>query len=103
MQPAIAVRFCPILFEVEKRPPGTASLPIDLPYRMVFAIATRDSVVIYDTQVWVLPNHLIATCIDSAEAVLADLLMLNLSSIAGGEPERSFNPIKAIVIVSFCV
>ena len=58
MQPAIAIRFCPVLFELEALPVGTASLPIDLPYRMVFAIATRDSIIIYDTQVEAFPAHL---------------------------------------------
>jgi len=48
---AIAVRFCPVLFELRKTRQGAiASKMIDLPYRMVFAVATEDAVVIYDTQ-----------------------------------------------------
>ena len=67
-QAIVAVRFCPVLFAVatlDEEAPGhqqpaaavrlesetpTAS-PIRLPYNMVFAIATMDSVVIYETQV----------------------------------------------------
>lgn len=44
-KPAIAVRFCPVLFE---RLSKTAVF--ELPYRMVFAVATQDSVVLYDTE-----------------------------------------------------
>ena len=64
----MAVRFCPVLFAVasphEEAPahqqPAAAvgseretppASPIRLPYNMVFAIATMDSVVIYETQV----------------------------------------------------
>ena len=46
----VAVRFCPIIFELTDIHPKKPALPIDLPYRMVFAIATKDSVVVYDTQ-----------------------------------------------------
>ncbi|CAK9820899.1 Chromatin assembly factor 1 subunit B [Anthophora plagiata] len=43
----IAVRCCPIYFELQKEGP----MPIvTLPYRMVFAVATQHSVIIYDTQ-----------------------------------------------------
>lgn len=45
-KPAIAVRFSPVLYKLL---PGK-SRHIDLPYRMVFAVATQDSVFIYDTQ-----------------------------------------------------
>jgi chromatin assembly factor 1 subunit B len=45
MQAVVAVRFCPVLFEAE---PGEEG-PFELPYRMVFAVATLDSVVLYDT------------------------------------------------------
>ena len=51
LQPVIAVRFCPVLFQPEQPSAGTTALPINLPYRMVFAIATRDSILVYDTQV----------------------------------------------------
>ncbi|XP_049546922.1 chromatin assembly factor 1 subunit B [Anopheles darlingi] len=48
-QYTVAVRFCPVFFEhrahdVEKPP------IIPLPYRMVFAVATKSSVYLYDTQ-----------------------------------------------------
>uniref|UniRef100_H3APF5 Chromatin assembly factor 1 subunit B n=1 Tax=Latimeria chalumnae TaxID=7897 RepID=H3APF5_LATCH len=52
---SLAVRCCPIFFEL--RPPvnkGESSqkstLLIDLPYRLVFAVASEDSVILYDTQ-----------------------------------------------------
>lgn len=43
----VAVRFCPLLFNLResKTPPV-----IPLPYRMIFAIATKCSVYLYDTQ-----------------------------------------------------
>ena len=47
VQPAVAARFCPKLFE-----PGASQAegsPFDLPYRMVFAVATVESVILYDT------------------------------------------------------
>ena len=79
MQPVVAVRFCSQLFKL-RDPEGpdaaagkqqghcpisqegdqdashqqegtTQQQPFQLPYRMVFAIATLDSVIIYDTQV----------------------------------------------------
>ena len=57
LQPAIAVRFCPLLFELEKTQTDTPGWPTDLPYRMIFAIATRDSILIFDTQVINLMNR----------------------------------------------
>ena len=67
-QAIVAVRFCPVLFalatpheEVPAHPQPAAAVqldrepavasPIRLPYNMVFAIATMDSVIIYKTQV----------------------------------------------------
>ncbi|KAH7622201.1 putative Chromatin assembly factor 1 subunit FAS2 [Nannochloris sp. 'desiccata'] len=47
-KPVVAVRFCPVLF----RKDPNASCPAlydQLPYKMVFAVATLDSVIIYDT------------------------------------------------------
>jgi chromatin assembly factor 1 subunit B len=43
----VAVRFCPLLFELRdtKSPPF-----IPLPYRMIYAVATKCSVYLYDTQ-----------------------------------------------------
>lgn len=43
------VRFCPILFNKEKRDSESPEL-LDLPYKMVFAVGTLDSLFIYDTQ-----------------------------------------------------
>ncbi|KZC09000.1 PREDICTED: chromatin assembly factor 1 subunit B [Dufourea novaeangliae] len=43
----IAVRCCPIYFELHKNGPTPV---ITLPYRIVFAVATQHSVFIYDTQ-----------------------------------------------------
>ena len=76
--PTVAVRFCPHLFELRSNAAGGSASPspgppadggagrfgaahaarysgecpwATLPYRMLFAVATMDSVVIYDTQV----------------------------------------------------
>ncbi|CAO3592339.1 unnamed protein product [Absidia cylindrospora] len=46
-KPSIAVRWCQQSFE--RRPTKRSSL-FDLPYRMIYAVATQDSVYIYDTQ-----------------------------------------------------
>lgn len=43
----IAVRCCPVYFEL--REDGPTSL-VPLPYRMVFAVATQSSILLYDTQ-----------------------------------------------------
>lgn len=43
----IAVRCCPVYFEL--REDGPVSL-VPLPYRMVFAVATQSSILLYDTQ-----------------------------------------------------
>lgn len=43
----IAVRCCPLLFELL---PLSGKPAIDLPYRMIFAIASKSSVRLYDTQ-----------------------------------------------------
>jgi chromatin assembly factor 1 subunit B len=43
----IAVRFCPLLFELKE---SKAKPVFSLPYRMIFAIATKCSVYLYDTQ-----------------------------------------------------
>lgn len=48
-QYSIAVRFCPLLFNLHGHDDDV--LPVfDLPYRMVFAVATKSSVYLYDTQ-----------------------------------------------------
>lgn len=43
----IAVRCCPVYFELREDGPDAL---IMLPYRMVFAVATQSSILIYDTQ-----------------------------------------------------
>ena len=52
--PVVAVRFCPTLFELKASDSAAAvssANPVfDLPYRMIFAVATMDSVMIMDTQ-----------------------------------------------------
>ena len=48
LQPVVAVRFCPVLFEVDEGLDAEGS-PFDLPYKMVWAVATMDSVMLYDT------------------------------------------------------
>lgn len=44
-QYTVAVRCCPLLFELRNRESMFA-----LPYRMVLAVATQNSVLLYDTQ-----------------------------------------------------
>lgn len=48
-QYTVAVRFCPILYKLHEHDDNTAPV-IDLPYRMIFAVATKSSVCLYDTQ-----------------------------------------------------
>jgi len=43
---SVAVRCCPILFELRS---GQPSL-YDIPYRMIFAVATENAILLYDTQ-----------------------------------------------------
>ena len=47
----MAARFCPVLFKLEEVEADANPLPIDLPYRMVLAVASKDSITLYDTQV----------------------------------------------------
>jgi len=54
-KPVVAVRFCPLIFSLHPTvPQEIPSNPVDpsfsLPYRLVFAVATLDSLFIYDTQ-----------------------------------------------------
>ena len=60
LQAVVAIRFCPQLFKLRDSSPGDVKSqpieqandnPFQLPYRMVFAVATLDSVIIHDTQV----------------------------------------------------
>ena len=48
-QYTVAVRFCPMLFELRKNKNDQKPI-IPLPYRMIFAVATKCSVYLYDTQ-----------------------------------------------------
>lgn len=49
--PVVAVRCCPILFEKTKdRPADSTDIFQNLPHRIVFAVATVDSVLLYDTE-----------------------------------------------------
>lgn len=48
-QYTVAVRCCPLLFELREHDENNESV-IPLPYRMVFAVATKSSVYLYDTQ-----------------------------------------------------
>jgi hypothetical protein len=62
-KPTVAARFCPLLYELRPdSPPG----PLQLPYRMLFAVATTDSVLVYDTQVgggaWVHRQPVLRCC-----------------------------------------
>lgn len=45
---SIAVRCCPVKFEL--RPPPSPQSFYDIPYRIVFAVATQNAVLLYDTQ-----------------------------------------------------
>ncbi|KAI8365480.1 WD40-repeat-containing domain protein [Choanephora cucurbitarum] len=45
-KPSIAIRWCPMLFNKRSNVPSSFALP----YRMIYATATQDSVYIYDTQ-----------------------------------------------------
>ena len=53
-KPSIAARFCPLAFELVQDPnpnsPTSSPWAKGLDYRMVFAVATLDAVLIYDTQ-----------------------------------------------------
>jgi len=55
---ATCVRFCPIIFEKSKEENTYNTELIDLPYKMVFAVGTLDSLFIYDTQS-IVPRHVI--------------------------------------------
>ncbi len=55
LKAAVAVRFCPVLFKRKlsgTQPEGGAAPPSSgLPYRMVLAVATMDSIMLYETEV----------------------------------------------------
>lgn len=45
-KPAVCISFSPALYKRQSTEPGV----FDLPYKMIFAVATQDSVIIYDTE-----------------------------------------------------
>lgn len=47
---ATCIRFCPLLFKLQEKSDEDPPALIDLPYRMVFAVATIEHVLIYTTQ-----------------------------------------------------
>lgn len=50
-KPTVIVRCCPVYFELRPSPQDQSHPPLfGLPYRMVYAVASVDSVMIYDTQ-----------------------------------------------------
>ncbi|CAK9257791.1 unnamed protein product [Sphagnum jensenii] len=51
-KPVVAVRFCPLVFTLHSTVPEEQqyNTSFSLPYRLVFAVATLDSLLIYDTQ-----------------------------------------------------
>ncbi|GAB2280747.1 3-oxoacyl-[acyl-carrier-protein] synthase [Dionaea muscipula] len=48
-KPVVAVRFCPLTFRLRGSNSGKAG-PFNLPYRLIFAVATLNSLYIYDTE-----------------------------------------------------
>jgi chromatin assembly factor 1 subunit B len=48
--PPVCVRACPALLALRSTAPGTPPPMLELPYRMMFAAAALDEIVIYDTQ-----------------------------------------------------
>lgn len=67
-KPVVAVRFCPLLFAPSAKggSAGAGAGCFGLPYRLVFAVATLDSVMVYDTEVrvgWLASlSHCAAAC-----------------------------------------
>ena len=52
-RPTVAVRFCPVIFRKEASPAAEANSasvdPLGLPYKLVWAVATIDSIIFYDS------------------------------------------------------
>lgn len=48
-RPALAISFSPIFYELDQNT-STRNPIFQLPYKMVYAVATQDSVIVYDTQ-----------------------------------------------------
>jgi len=49
-KPALCVRFCPKLFKKDTTNARNSVNMFDIPYKMVFAVATTDSILLYSTQ-----------------------------------------------------
>lgn len=49
-QAVTVVRSCPVKFNLRKNSDGVANSVVDLPYRLVFAVASSDTVLLYDSQ-----------------------------------------------------
>jgi chromatin assembly factor 1 subunit B len=86
-KPSIIVRASPVLYKLRPaRLAGSGEPPsngaFSLPYRCVFAIATLDSVVVYDTQ----SPHPIAAAANMHYDKLTDLAWCVLFSSSGGAP-----------------
>ena len=71
LQASVAVRFCPKLFARSRlgedcKYPGQA----ELPYKMVFAIATFDTIILYNTEVQIgHPNLANPVCLAESECL----------------------------------
>ncbi|KAI8925215.1 WD40-repeat-containing domain protein [Entophlyctis helioformis] len=82
--PAIAVRFNPLQYRLHQ-PTLDRGIPpvIRLPYRYIFAVATQDSVVVYDTQhtrpIAVLANMHYTTLTDVAWSACGRVLVMSSS------------------------
>ncbi|KAJ3027004.1 UNVERIFIED_CONTAM: hypothetical protein HDU68_004662 [Siphonaria sp. JEL0065] len=74
-KPAIAICFSPIMYQPRGRNiASTANSKLNLPYRMIFAVATQDSVVVYDT-----------SSLERPLAVIANLHFGTLTDVACSE------------------
>lgn len=49
-QYSVAVRCCPVLFKKMNPDPKNEKTIFDIPYRIVIAVATKSSVIFYDTE-----------------------------------------------------
>ncbi|KAL9270786.1 Chromatin assembly factor 1 subunit FAS2-like protein [Drosera capensis] len=49
-KPVVAVRFCPLTFKLRGSNSGNGAGLFNLPYRLIFAVATLNSLYIYDTE-----------------------------------------------------
>lgn len=49
-QPATVIRCCPVKFHLRENEENNSNSAIDLPYRLIFAVASTDTLLLYDTQ-----------------------------------------------------